>query len=190
MVAGSPRKLEPTPKVRLYKIAPCCQFIPDMLAMTERLNRRHGSATIADSQDATRSISLAASGPRGSVQEPAVLRPDQVCPGSMDLPPPALTDAIYVPLLIERLSFFSNSAIPSRTSARNTSEGASVALRLCRCAPPSNQRSVAFHAGQRHPACQVPDTLRNSSTSSRSSNAGGMATGISRHPNHVTPHGK
>src|SRR5258708_1516855 len=53
-----------------------CRFIPDMLAMTERLNLRQGSATIADSHGATvgrgcsrkkRSISLAASGPRGSV---------------------------------------------------------------------------------------------------------------------------
>jgi hypothetical protein len=51
---------------------------------------------------------------------------------------------------------------PPRVTRQN---GASVALRLCRCAPPSNQRSVAFHAGQRHPACRVPDTLHGSSTS-------------------------
>jgi hypothetical protein len=70
------RKLEPIPKVSLCKIALYCQFIPDMSAMTERLNLRQGSATIADSHGATvgrgcsrkkRSISLAASGPRGSV---------------------------------------------------------------------------------------------------------------------------
>jgi hypothetical protein len=45
--------LESTPNVSLYRIALYCRFIPDILAMTERLNLRQGSATIADSHGAT-----------------------------------------------------------------------------------------------------------------------------------------
>ena len=62
---------------------------------------------------------------------------------------------------------------PHRVTRRN---GASVALRQCRCAPPSSQsrHQVAFHADQRYLVCLVSDS---SSTSPHSPNAGARAKG-------------
>ncbi len=56
---------------------------------------------------------------------------------------------------------------PHRVTRQN---GASVALRQCRCAPPSSQsrHQVPFHAHQRHLVCRVYDS---SSTSPHSPNA-------------------
>ncbi len=57
---------------------------------------------------------------------------------------------------------------PHRVTRQN---GASVALRQCRCAPPSSQsrHQVAFHADQRHLVCRVSDS---SSTSPHSPKCG------------------